>query len=342
MIQEIKVQNFQSHKNSIMKLSEGVNVIYGPSDNGKSSIIRALKWIVSNRPQGDSFRRNGTDKTSVSIKINNSIIHRRKSKSINSYKVNQDTLKALRTAVPEQVESITNLSEVNIQAQHEVYFLVDIPPGQRSKKLNDVAGLEIMDTVLKKTNTEIRGINSEIKNAKRSLEFIDQDIKSLSWVNDAGKFLSRLEKLDFEITRAKSNVDSLSSIVSGITLLEEKKDKFLSDAFIGHINEFVKLKDMIDDREERVFDLQNTVDKIRQFENTLSKIVVIDVSDLIEKRNLINRKQSKLDRIQDTIEEIEFKQNQYKQVLEAIDETEKKIKVTLKKLGICPTCKRKV
>ena len=44
MINSIKIQNFQSHKNTTIKLKPGVNIITGSSDCGKSVDIRALKW----------------------------------------------------------------------------------------------------------------------------------------------------------------------------------------------------------------------------------------------------------------------------------------------------------
>ena len=45
-IKKIILQNFQSHKYSIVELDEQLNVIVGPSDSGKSAIIRALKWVL--------------------------------------------------------------------------------------------------------------------------------------------------------------------------------------------------------------------------------------------------------------------------------------------------------
>ena len=56
MIQSLQINNFQSHKYSVMELHKGVNVIIGPSDSGKTTILRALRWLVWNRPSGDAFR----------------------------------------------------------------------------------------------------------------------------------------------------------------------------------------------------------------------------------------------------------------------------------------------
>ena len=67
----LKIQNFQSHKKTILRLHSGMNAIIGDSDVGKSSIIRAATLVLANKPSGDSFQSNFTDKdTVVEIKLN--------------------------------------------------------------------------------------------------------------------------------------------------------------------------------------------------------------------------------------------------------------------------------
>ena len=47
-LKRVRLENFQSHKNSIIDFDRGLNVIVGPSDSGKSAIIRAIKWALYN------------------------------------------------------------------------------------------------------------------------------------------------------------------------------------------------------------------------------------------------------------------------------------------------------
>jgi len=49
MLKKISIQNFQSHKKTELDLVDGINVIYGLSQSGKSAILRALNWIIFNR-----------------------------------------------------------------------------------------------------------------------------------------------------------------------------------------------------------------------------------------------------------------------------------------------------
>ena len=44
-IQEVTIEGYQSHTNSTFRLSPGLTVITGPSDAGKTAIIRALRVV---------------------------------------------------------------------------------------------------------------------------------------------------------------------------------------------------------------------------------------------------------------------------------------------------------
>ena len=55
MISGLLLKNFQSHKKTILHFHPGVNAIIGKSNSGKTAILRALYWIIYNRPSGISF-----------------------------------------------------------------------------------------------------------------------------------------------------------------------------------------------------------------------------------------------------------------------------------------------
>ena len=52
MITKIEIKNFQSHKDTMIDFDKGINSICGESDNGKTAIIRAIRWVIENRPLG--------------------------------------------------------------------------------------------------------------------------------------------------------------------------------------------------------------------------------------------------------------------------------------------------
>lgn len=55
---KLRIQNFQAHKDTTIEF-DCITTIVGPSDIGKSAVLRALKWVAKNEPKGTSFVRDG-------------------------------------------------------------------------------------------------------------------------------------------------------------------------------------------------------------------------------------------------------------------------------------------
>lgn len=337
-IKKVVLENFQSHKDTTLELSDGMNVIWGPSDNGKSSIMRGIRWVALNRPQGDDFRRHNTNQTNVTLSTENFDIKRKKSNSKNEYEIGETVFKALRSTIPEDVQTSLNLTEANIQQQHEVYFLVDKSPGQRSKILNEVAGLQLMDKFLKKTNSDIKVINSNINDLNSDIEDTDANIKQLDWLNKADIFLKKLEKYKNQLEENEDRYEFISEIIEEIEELENEKSKFMSDQCINDLDELIKLKKKIFEAQNGYDHIMAKLNKIDVIINKLDSMKVIDLSELEKLQHKIVFLEEKYKCVQYIIEEIEDNELDILHYSLAINGTEKKIKAELKKLGKCPTC----
>ena len=95
MIKSVLYRNFQSHKKTLLEFHDGINIIMGPTDSGKTSLLRGLYWVRYNRPRGDDFisNWNRTDKgkpikaTVVTVTMTDGQIKRIKSPQLNGYKI---------------------------------------------------------------------------------------------------------------------------------------------------------------------------------------------------------------------------------------------------------------
>ena len=104
MIKSIKIKGFQGHEDSVLNLSKGLNVILGDTDTGKSSILRAINWVVTNRPSGDGFVNKLCKECSVEITTDKgTVTHSRI--PINSYIVKEIDKKGKRDEEIQGVES---------------------------------------------------------------------------------------------------------------------------------------------------------------------------------------------------------------------------------------------
>jgi hypothetical protein len=162
MIQSIHIQNFQSHADTRIELAPGVNVITGETNNGKTSVLRAIKWVTQNRPRGDSMltRQPKTGKTKpqpkpcrVTITTERGEVSRIREKGFNGYVLRvgdapERRFEDVGASVPPEVLEVLNLGDVNVQEQLADFFLIKQSGGQVSKYVSGLLGFEVVDKAL--------------------------------------------------------------------------------------------------------------------------------------------------------------------------------------------------
>lgn len=137
MITRIELNNFQAHKHTVIDLDKGVNVITGETDNGKSSIVRAIRWVVENYPQGiDKINSNWNEdlKEPLSVKLytENGYVERIRTKDRNGYNICKNGEKEIKLDaigkgnVPKEVTEFLNVSDVNFQYQLDPPYLLSM------------------------------------------------------------------------------------------------------------------------------------------------------------------------------------------------------------------------
>lgn len=216
MIKKVAIQNFQIHKETGLEFTEGMNVIAGSSDNGKSSIIRAIRWVLMNRPTGFAFHTHGAkDDTAVCIVFgdNECVTRRKGEKNTGGYHYRQDTFAALRTDVPPEIQRVLNLSDINIQSQHDPYFLLQDSPGEVAKKLNVVAGLGIIGDTIKNANAVVRQRKDAVGILVQQETGYKTDFDKLSWTCAEGDNAFQLRLEYNELGKANEDISTLEQLL---------------------------------------------------------------------------------------------------------------------------------
>jgi len=216
MIQKLEIDNFQSHRNATLEFSPGVNAIIGSSDSGKTAILRAMRWVIENRPRGDAFRSFWGGETSVKLTVDNSRIERVMDKTtVNEYGLaTQDsvlTFKAMGTSVPEEIEKALNINPVNFQNQLDRPFLLDSSPGEVASHFNRIAHLDIIDTGLKNIKSWIAGFT-------KSISFEEGHLEELQTEHSKYEYLDAMEK---EIKEVEKQQAKLHVVHADFTILEK-------------------------------------------------------------------------------------------------------------------------
>lgn len=234
ILKRVEIFNFQSHKHSVIELSpSGLTVITGASHHGKSAVVRAVRWVLYNRPQGNEFFRHGTKESKVILTYNDGIsIERRKTVSLNQYWIRfadenkkDELYEGFGYDVPLEVQKITGCYNykiddnktlyLNIAEQGEGLFLGSktATDTQRAKILGKLAGTEDVDRANKKLGTDIYRAEQDKKKLEAEIKEKDEKIKEYAWVEPLGGKLEKLGQIR----------DKVGKDCSKLELLEQKK-----------------------------------------------------------------------------------------------------------------------
>lgn len=240
-LKSITIQNFQRHKFLQIDLSELITVIKGSSDRGKTSVIRALNWLIYNKPSGFAFRHNpkllnkknkplkGNEVTFVRFDFTDgSYLERsRDEKSLNQYNLNGKIYSVLRGDVPEDVTKFLGIAPYTIQNQHDGFFLLNDSAGEVAKKLNNLIGLEDIDTITKNINNTVLELKRETERVEKELNENQEEYGKYDFLKSAGALISKIDKLLDEIEETIKNseeIERLCGIISeGIDEINEIK-----------------------------------------------------------------------------------------------------------------------
>lgn len=207
MFKSMTLRNFQCHKRLDIKFGKRVTTVVGPSDVGKSAVIRAIKWLATNKPPGATFRKTGTKNTIVGLKFDGHKLIRKKSKSTNEMVLDGKKFKAFGSTVPDEVANTLNLGTVNFQDQHDPPFWFSSTPGQVSRELNSIVNLDTIDRIMTILGHKMRIAKTNRSVLKKHLENTEEECKRLEFVDDLEEdcedLLMQQRKLEKKETRTK-------------------------------------------------------------------------------------------------------------------------------------------
>ncbi len=307
MIQKLSLQNFQSHKKTNLEFSDGVNVIIGGSDSGKSSIIRALKWLVWNRPSGEAFRSTWGGSTYVQAIIDDIEITRLRNNTENGYRLGTQThFEAIKTDVPEEIIKHLNLNEINLQSQLDSHFLLSSTPGDVAKHFNRIAHLDQIDVGLKNIQQWIRGIEQDIRSGESQMTQSTEELKKFAYLEKFEIDVEVLEDMQSKFLQQVNNIRVLKTLITAIETTEE---------YISIQSEILTLEPLLNkilgqiedrkDKETQAEDLQCIIIEIEQTNKSVEEYKDITLLEKpVDNLLLMYSKREELDDLKDSIRKL--------------------------------------
>lgn len=342
MIKSLEIKNVQSHKNSRLEFSPGINALVGTSNNGKSAILRALYWAVNNRPLGVevllsnwAYDKNGKqiDEMSVKVEKNNSTLIRRKSKTENEYIIDGEKLEAIKTDVPEQVKEFFALSETNMQKQQDAPFLLSLSSGKIAEYFNRIVRLDIIDRVLSNAESSRRKMRNQLETSENTEKKLEKELEKFDWLENVGKLIEKYKVVNSICLEISGKRKELEESVNEFEEIEKRKiPDFKNEKKL--ILDIENLESRNEEINEEVINLKY---QIKEFENLSNKS--FDFSrekKLIEKIEGINLDRSEIEKLEEDISEFENAEKKIKGCKQNIIELKKSLP------DICPVCGAKM
>jgi exonuclease SbcC len=211
MITQIKIENYESHKNTTINLHKGLNIIVGESDKGKSGLFRAFNKCRANTPLGNGMKSRfweGDGLVKVTFEEGQSVSWHQK-KSGNFYQVNDSDLMNAGTSVPEEVRAIFNMQEINCQTQIDRSFLMFETAGERGRILNKLAGLDKIDSTISNAKSDVNKIKSNRKIQTALVKEYQDDLVNYKELPTAQELLTQAEGFDQQIRENNQAIYSI-------------------------------------------------------------------------------------------------------------------------------------
>lgn len=238
-LKKVIIENFQSHKYSEIEFDQGLNIIVGQSDSGKTSIIRAIRWALYNEPSGDYFIRQGETYCSVTLEFSNTItLKRYRGKSKNYYlltdtKGEEVKYEGFGLDVPDEIIEVIGIgkvsldssdsNEINLSEQLEGPFLLSKKNSVKASAIGRLIGVNLIDDALKVGLTDLRNLKNRKNIFEDNLIYLKNESKNYEYLDDLNIELTKLISIKNNIKFLEEKLNKLKNISNNLRSIQKEK-----------------------------------------------------------------------------------------------------------------------
>lgn len=226
MFERLIVRDFQKHISYTLDFDPYLTVLVGPSDIGKSTIVRALLWVSLNEaPRKGRFIHWDADEAEVELHTEEHTIIRTYGDKENSYHLEDAKFVALgRGNVPPEIAQILNVSKDNFHKQLNPHFWFSNTPGDVGKKLNSIVNLSIIDKTMSKVSSKLKRAKGIEDLTKTRLDQANRKKEELSWIVSFDERLQTLEVKQEQVKEVAKKVVRLAATVGRCQALANRTE----------------------------------------------------------------------------------------------------------------------
>jgi len=281
MLQRLEITNFENHKHTVIdSFDAGFNLICGPSNAGKSSIIRALRLLAYNEWDPRSLRL-GTKKCKLKVTTERGTVQVERGTNINNWEVTpvggktQYFSKPGKAVIPEaadiiglRVVQLGNFSiRPNVMDQLEGHFLLaemdgdDISGSVRAQIIDEISGLAGMEELIRQVGLDNVRTSREIKQTESLIKSLEEQLHDRNMIDRTEKLLVKIEGL---IEKAKEGEKLVQEIQRMDVAVKEANRQLADDKAklmqYPDIDSIVKKLEVVTEGATAVHEMSNSLD----------------------------------------------------------------------------------
>lgn len=238
---QLIIENFQSHQHTVIDFSQGLNVFVGPSDSGKSAILRALRWLLFNTPRGAEFIRTGAKECRVTLTFQDGAqVVRMRGTSVNRYVLRtaegeEHIFEGFGNEIPQEITDMHGIQAlkldgkevvVHLGTQLESPFLLFETAGNKAKTIGRVSGAHIIDKAFKKTTNDRQNTNLELKRLEQETEELTEKLKPYANLEVIEQQLDDVQGAFFKAKKAFEISAQLQNIKNNLLSIAQEKEEY--------------------------------------------------------------------------------------------------------------------
>lgn len=361
MIKRITLKNFQSHKNLVVDCDK-FTTLTGPSNGGKSAVLRAILGLARNDSVTD-YVRHGQKSLSVKLELDDGFtVEWRKGSGENKYILtdpegDETVFDKVGTDVPEEVRAILKLGPVAIKGSEKEYvnfhrqleppFLVKATAGNVAKLFGELTSASQLYTAVSEGNKEVRSTNSLRKTRKADLAQAQEELhgfddleyqqdllakasERLSKAGDASKTITGINNL---VSDYKARIDEQNEIEERLYELEEQLDVDLDELMekASRLRELDLLVKAVHNSTEGIGKLQTELDNLEG----IGEVDLDTLQDSFERGKLLHTALKQVGKVETDRKNI---LGELESVTSELEDLDSKIDALMLELDECPTC----
>ncbi len=215
-----KIRNFQSIESMDFTI-QGLTVVTGQNNSGKSAIIRAIRGLFQNSRSAKQFVRHGTPQADVLLDLGDSTVRWEKSDKVNRYTVNGKVLDKVGSGVPPEVldlgvqpvrvGDLTLWPQIADQFTGQV-FLIDQPGSVIAEAISDTERVSKLNSALRSAESDRRSVLQTLKIRQSDLERADKRLTQFAGLDTVLEQVAVLDECTLSLEKRLKEIQEIKSL----------------------------------------------------------------------------------------------------------------------------------